>query len=506
MKKLIGKMEDKKMKKFIFPILALSALIMVACNKEISETDQIAEEEPGVEYEFTATLDDPQPETEASIGYTTDGQITWNSNDEIAVWNASTNSFVTFKVKELSNNNHTATFNATLSGTPSFGKAYYPASIAGTSETSVVMPSSYGTAAAAADGFPMMSNTVVPGQPVTFKHLGTPLQFKITGVPSGATQLVITSSDASLAGTFTANYNNGEPTLTASAGTASVTVPVSSGDNTIYVPLPSGRYNVEFIVKNASGRNLYRRASKAASDFNRAILRKLNATYIAPSKYYVKTVSNSGYWDGDHIMLQGSANVYEVWVNCDGGTTSYIYDEYNIGNDVTGVGSVAHSNTVGDANKYKIEYNTSTRNAAMTYIRGTQDYPYGWNNLYTAPLYLHGSWDGSNWTDSNFAAYDNGTRANHVFEASLTTTATTGEFGLKASNDWWSASTNDANYGTITAGASGIYYCTLVKESNDDHKRNQKLTNLPAGTYKVYANILNDDYGDRPIRVMFVKQ
>ena len=191
-----------------------------------------------------------------------------------------------------------------------------------------------------------------------------------------------------------------------------------------------------------------------------------------------------------------------MWVNCDGGTKSYIYDEYNIGNDVTGVGCLAQSNTVADGNKYKVEYNTSSGNAAMTYICSTRDYPYGWNNLYTAPLYLHGSWDGSSWTDSNFAAYDNGTRANHVFEASLTTTATTGEFGLQAASDWWSANTGDANYGTITAGASGIYYCTLVKGSTS----NQKLTNLPAGTYKVYANILNDDYGDRPIRVMFVKQ
>lgn len=494
------------MKKYIFSILAVSALVIAACNKELPENEQVVSEEPGVEYEFTATLDDQEPETEASIDFASTGKVSWVQADKIAVWNASANSFVEFSVKELSADGYTATFSATVSGTPSFGKAYYPASIAGASENQVILPSSYASTTAAADGFPMMSDTVIPGQPVTFKHLGSFLKLTLTGLPAGSDNLTVTASGASLAGTFTASFNGGAPTLTATSGTASLTVPATSGDNTVYIPVPAGTYGFEIRVKNSTGRYLFRKEASSRT-FYRAILKALKPlAYVAPSKYYVKTVSPSGYWDGDHIMLQSSANVYEVWVNCDGGTTSYIYDEYNIGNDVIGVGSIAHSNTVDDGNKYKIEYNTSTGNAAMTYICSTKDYPYGWNNLYTAPLYLHGSWDGSNWTDSNFAAYDNGTRSNHVFEASLTTTATTGEFGLKASDVWWSASTNDANYGTITAGASGIYYCTLVRESNEDHKLNQKLTNLPAGTYKVYANILNDDYGDRPIRVMFVKQ
>ena len=479
----------------------MSALMMVACNKEAPETDQIPEEEPGVEYEFTATLDDPQPETEASIDFASTGKVTWTMSDKIAVWNASTNSFVEFSAKTVSADGYTATFNATVSGTPTFGKAYYPASIAGSSENQVVLPSTYSTVAAAADGFPMMSNTVVPGQPVTFKHLGSFLKLTVNDAPAAATKITVTSmtSGKYLSGTFTTNYNNGNPALTPVSGNASVTVPKAG---TVYLPIPADTYSLRIEVKNNDGFNYYRRDVSGSKTFVRANLKKANITVTAPSRYFAKTVSSSGYWDGDHILLQSSGSVYEVWVNCDGGTKSYIYDEYNIGNDVTGVGCLAQSNTVADGNKYKVEYNTSSGNAAMTYICSTRDYPYGWNNLYTAPLYLHGSWDGSSWTDSNFAAYDNGTRANHVFEASLTTTATTGEFGLQAASDWWSANTGDANYGTITAGASGIYYCTLVKGSTS----NQKLTNLPAGTYKVYANILNDDYGDRPIRVMFVKQ
>ena len=495
------------MKKYIISILAMSALLAVACNKEIPETDQIPEEEPGIEYELTATLDDQQPETEASIDFASTGKVSWVSTDKIAVWTGS--SFVEFTAKTISADGYTATFSATISGTPTFGKAYYPASIAGSSENQVVLPSNYATVAAAADGFPMMSDTVTPGQPVTFKHLGSFLKLSITGLPSGTSSLEVTSS-ASLSGTFSTNWNGGAPTMTASAGTASITVPATSGDNTVYIPVPAGTYGFEILVKNSTGRILFRKEASSRS-FSRAILKSLKPLpYAAPSKYYVKTVSSSGYWDGDHILLQGSANIYEVWVNCDGGTVSYIYDEYNIGNDVTGAGCLAHTAQVNDGNKYKIEYNTSSGNAAMTYISRTYDYPYDWNNLYTAPLHLHGSWDGSNWTDSNFAAYDNGKRPNHVFEASLTTTASTGEFGLKAgtTDEWWSADSGDSNYGTITAGAAGIYYCNLIRKYNGNESRhyNQSLTNLPVGTYKVYANVLNDQYDDRPIRVMFVKQ
>ena len=165
------------MKKYVFSILAMSALVIAACNKELTENDQVVSEEPGVEYEFTATLDDDMPETAASVVFDPEsedkGKVIWNSDDKIAVWNGATSSFVKFSVKALSDGGKTATFYAEVGGTPSFGKAYYPASIAGSSEHQVVLPSSYSTVAAAADGFPMMSDTVIPGQPVTFKHLGS---------------------------------------------------------------------------------------------------------------------------------------------------------------------------------------------------------------------------------------------------------------------------------------------------------------------------------------------
>ena len=223
------------MKKYFISILAMSALMMVACNKEAPETDQIPEEEPGVEYEFTATLDDDIPETAASVVFDPDspnaGQVIWNSPDKIAVWTGS--SFVEFTAKSISSDGYTATFSATVSGTPSFGKAYYPASIAGASENQVILPSSYASTTAAADGFPMMSDTVIPGQPVTFKHLGSFLKLTLTGLPAGSDNLTVTASGASLAGTFTASFNGGAPTLTATSGTASLTVPATSGDNTV---------------------------------------------------------------------------------------------------------------------------------------------------------------------------------------------------------------------------------------------------------------------------------
>ena len=319
------------MKKYFISILAMSALMMVACNKEAPETDQIPEEEPGVEYEFTATLDDPQPETEASIDFASTGKVSWVSTDKIAVWTGS--SFVEFSAKTISSDGYTATFSATVSGTPTFGVAYYPASIAGSSQYSVTLPESYGTVAAAADGFPMMSNTVTPGQPVTFKHLGSFLKLTLTGLPSGSSSLVVTSS-ASLSGTFNTAWNGGAPTLAASSGTTSITVPATSGNNTVYLPVPAGTYGFEVFVKNAFGRNLFRKEASSRT-FSRAILKSLKALpYVAPNMYFV-TVSSpyNKYPDNQNIpLIQVNGDYYESVFNADMNAEYTICDNYNFGN------------------------------------------------------------------------------------------------------------------------------------------------------------------------------
>ena len=133
----------------------------------------------------------------------------------------------------------------------------------------------------------------------------------------------------------------------------------------------------------------------------------------------------------------------------------------------------------------------------MQYISGQYANPYNWSGFYSNTVYLRGTFDGSNWSNS-----PNFTGSNHILTTTLTTSKNTGVFGIQASGDWWSANTSDGNYQTITDGGNGRYYATLVKGSDS----NQSLSALPVGTYTVYANVLQDDYDDRPISLMFVKQ
>lgn len=409
------------MKKYVFSILAMSALVIAACNKELTENDQVVSEEPGVEYEFTATLDDDMPETAASVVFDPEsedkGKVIWNSDDKIAVWNGATSSFVEFSVKALSDGGKTATFYAEVGGTPSFGKAYYPASIAGNTETSVVLPSSYASTTAAADGFPMMSDTVTPGQPVTFKHLGSFLKLTLTGLPAGSDNLTVTASGASLAGTFTASFNGGVPTLTATSGTDSLTVPATSGDNTVYLPVPAGTYGFEIVVKNSSGRNLFRKSASSRT-FSRATLKSLKPLpYASPSKYYVKTVSHTHYWDRSDVrMIRTESDKFEIFENCDGDTMYYIYDEFNMDHPEDGClasgkarpsfsGGNSSWGIVGDAID-GVESWTPSSAVAMTYegdwhfaknVRFTKEWPQikfienkSWSNQYGSPVTYYG--------------------------------------------------------------------------------------------------------------------
>lgn len=335
------------MKKYIFSILAVSALVIAACNKELPENEQVVPEEPGVEYEFTASIDEDTPETSASIDFVSTGKMTWTGSDQIAVWNASTNAFVVFSVKSVSADGYTATFNANISGTPSFGKAYYPASIAGSSENSVVLPSSYASVAAVAEGFPMMSDTVTPGQPVTFKHLGSFLKLTVNNAPAAATKFTVTSMTTGkfLSGTFTTNFNNGAPTLTASAGNASVTVPKGSP---VYMPIPADSYSLRIEVKDDDGFNYFRRDVAGEKTFARATLKKANITVIAPTQYYVSVESpQNQYTSNQNIpLIQVDGNTFESVFNADMNAAYSICDNFNIGN-VNGI--VASGMTTGKA-------------------------------------------------------------------------------------------------------------------------------------------------------------
>ncbi len=498
------------MKKYVFSILAMSALVIAACNKELTENDQVVSEEPGVEYEFTASIDEDTPETSASIDFASTGKMTWTRSDKIAVWNASANAFVEFSVKELSNSDQTATFTANVTGTPSFGKAYYPASIAGSSENSVVLPSSYASVAAAAEGFPMMSDTVTPGQPVTFKHLGSFLKLTVNNAPAAATKFTVTTmtSGTYLSGAFSTNFNDGAPTLTATEGNASVTVPKAS---TVYMPIPAGAYSLRIEVKNDAGFNHFRRDVAGVKTFARATLKKANITVTASTKYYVKTVSHSGYWDTESArMIRTGNNTYALSENCDGNTTYYIFDEYNMDQPTTGyvatglakpayatgasawglVGSGFTNATWTPANALPLSYEGDWH--FIKNVKFTQTWPCfklvkdnSWNTQFGAPLTYYGGNTGNNahiGDLSQDAPYEiaNSSPSENIYVEGVTPNTeydiflkpSTGQIYIYASADGF-----DPN------GADGVYTFTLDASSGT------------AGFTRA-ANVENDPFGD----------
>ncbi|MBP5488100.1 MAG: hypothetical protein J6X77_00855 [Bacteroidales bacterium] len=477
------------MKKYIIITIAAISLLTVGCKKEVAPVDEptpiednVTEDEL-VTYSFTIDNKDLKSTLDNS------GTFSWVTGDHIAIYNTTSSSYVDFEVKSVDGSGN-ATIEAEASAGAVWTNAIYPAARATGTGNAVDYTVS------TVSGPILVSQ--VDGQTLSFKYLGAVANIRIDGVPGSPTTLTFTAN-ANVFGARTFSWSGESPVLGGSGSQASITVPFTNA-TIISVPIPQVSYaGFTITVDNAGGRHLYKKTTGNTFDMtSKKLLPMPKLDYAAPRLFYVHTAtSGSVTYDGDFIMLQRGATQYETWVNCDANTISYVYDEYNIGNDVTVAGCLAYTASVDDPNKYRITYNSSTNTASMQYISGQYADPYNWAGFYSNTVYLRGSFDGSNWTNT-----DKFTGSNHILETTLTTTNNTGEFGIQASSDWWSANTGDGNYCTITDGGNNIYYATLVKGSSS----NQRLSALPAGTYTVYANVLQDAYDDRPIALMFVKQ
>lgn len=364
---------------------------------------------------------------------------------------------------------------------------------------------------------PIVVAEVFDGGTLTFHHIGSLINLKfyeISGLASIKSLVFEPASAFNYDGTFSFDASH-VPSLTETGSTAKIVVPASSSDNNsdITVVVPSVSLSgFSAALNNAtdgSGRNLFKKSTATAHDLatNSPVLMNMKRVAYETAKiFYVRTeTTETKTYDGNQILLQTGTNTFEVWQNCDKNTISYIYDEYNIGNDVTSAGCLTYTAKVNDPNKYKISYDSSTNTASMTFVSGQYSEPYGWSGVYSG-LYLRGSFDGSSWTNSGLSG------SNHVFTGTLTTTATTGNFGVKGWEDdskWWTADTDSSFYTDITTGDSGrgIYYAGFVTNAySHDGFHNQALTNLPVGTYSVYINVTYDTYNEKPIHLMFIKQ
>ena len=199
-----------------------------------------------------------------------EGVFSWSKGDEIAVWNSQSGGFVTF-----TSVTGKGKFRAVAPANAHFSQAaFYPLGIA-VSTGAVAMPSLYSSPEESAAGFAMYSPVEENTELLSFKHLGALLELSLTGVPAGATSLVVSSPGLSLSGSFALSGSPAEIQAASGSGTVRVAFPATeSGDNlTITVPMPVGNYPLSIALEGPS-ETLFSLAGSESITFRRAYLYK----------------------------------------------------------------------------------------------------------------------------------------------------------------------------------------------------------------------------------------
>lgn len=355
------------MRKYII-ILAAAVCALCACQKhEIELLDKpIVEQLDGNKYSytFTAVISDNVSEveedgTKATVGRA--GAFTWAVNDELKFFksNGSSADAIITRV-----DGSTATITVSdIDDRADFVSAIYPASAAVENQPLKVNLSSPGRG-------PIVVADIADGGTLTFHHIGSLINLKFYEISAmdDIKSLVFEPATAfSYDGTFTFDASH-VPSLTTSVTTISkIVVPASKADNnrdiTVVVPsvILSGFSAALNSAEDGSGRNIFKKSTSTSHNLaeNSPVLMNMQrVAYEAPTKFYVTTVSPSKYWDRSNVrMIQSEASKYETWMNCDGDSDVYVYDEYNVGNHLSGYLNKGH---VGDGRLYQIYYNTST--------------------------------------------------------------------------------------------------------------------------------------------------
>ena len=463
------------MKKLSLILFAAASILAAACSKEISNTDKSSSEtiipEEFVTYSFTAGSADVK-----SL-LTNAGAFSWVAEDHIAIYNSTTSSYVIFEVESVDGSGN-ATITASAAPGAVWTNAIYPAERAtgNGNEVDYTVDSVSG---------PILVSKV-DGQTLSFKYLGAVANIQINDVPGTPTKLTLTAN-ADVFGSRTFSWSGDNPVLAGSGTQASITVPFTN-NTIISVPIPQVSYaGFTITVDNAAGRHLYKKTTAKTFDMSSKKLLPMPAlTYEAASKFYVTTVSTSGYWDRSNVrMIQTGANTYEVQMNCDGDTDIYIFDNYNADNYTIGYLNKGH---VDGGNFYKITWDTSTSNGGPIYLSNTRDYPF-WHDAYpvaTDGMCLSGSFN--SWGYATTFTYN--TNMSWVLENLAIASDGTYEFKIRKTQDDW------AYEAGVNSGLGTGMYGSLKGDTN-----NASIT-LTAGTYNVYLNATSDWY----YNIMFEKQ
>ncbi len=461
------------MKKLFLSIAAI-VVLLAACSKE-QNTISSAKENL-VTYTFTATSAD---DSEVRSTLSNDGVFSWVKDDQIAIYNSTTSSYVTFTVTAVNNETGEATITADAAPGAVWTNAIYPAARAAGSGNQV----DYTVTTVAG---PILVSQV-SGQTLSFKYLGAVANIQVNSVPDTPTTLTFTAK-ANVFGNRTFTWDNGSPVLGGTGSQATVTVPFNTSGITS-VPIPQTSYaGFTITVDNEAGRHLYKKTTSKTFDLSSKRLLSMKAlTYSAPTEFYVTTSSNTHYWDKSNVrMIQTEASKYEVQMNCDGSTTIYIFDNYNTDNYTVGYLSTS---SVNDGNFYQITWNSSTSKGGPTYISATRNYPFTDEKYPVGTNEMCLSGEFNSWGHTQTFTYN----GNHYWTLEGLEIEEEKSYGfkIKKAEDGWSYAAG-INLGLGTTSLYG----SLKGNANNSY------VTLAVGTYNVYLNATSDWY----YNIMFVKQ
>ena len=315
------------MKKYV--LILAAALAFAACQKEAAVKDEPVNEELNT-FTFTAVVDDNVVDADTKATVSRGGVFAWAVNDALAFYDTAGAKYDA--VVTAVDGSGVATIEVTAAGTPTFYSAIYPKAAAVAKDQIAL----YG----AAKG-PVVIAEVGSGE-LTFHHMGSVVNIKINDIPAGTQTMQIVPAAAVSWNNGRFTFNEGKPDFSGVSAPFCPIVPVTDADDgiDISVPMLSANYTggFEIFLMNNEGRNLYRKATTKSYDLTGTKLLNMKALdYVAPSKYYVKTISGTHYWDSSDVrMIQTGANTFDLSLNCDGNSTYYIYDEYNMDDPTTG--------------------------------------------------------------------------------------------------------------------------------------------------------------------------
>ena len=272
----------------LMTLCTVAVLALASCKKDNKPQGNVPENG------FLATVEANQGN--GGRTHLVGSDVLWNAGDQIVVRNGS-GATATYRLTAGENTTE-GTFLSSEDDNDFFQLTYtavYPAtgnSITGEGAATITLPAtqSYVANSFANGAMPMMA--VSDDQTLAFKNMLGGICFPMTGNGLTVTRLVLTSNSASdhLSGVFSADYNNGQPTLTYTSGGAnSITLDCGAGvtldattatDFTIMVP--AGTLANGFTLQAYDGTTLLFEKSNTATlgaDFiPRSVIRKVSSS------------------------------------------------------------------------------------------------------------------------------------------------------------------------------------------------------------------------------------